>query len=149
MSSLPQILIVENAFRWSPHFKMAFPATVVWRRLSEPQQVPDELSRRPASVVFFEISDTSGDEPLVYVSDWKQRFPKACLGVLLNRRDRWRAPLLLEAGATLAAFSPRRLQAAAAAAMRHLAQAADLENPSLHQQIQRRLPWGDSSPGAS
>ena len=124
---------------------------VAWRRILRGSNVPlcqtrslahcgEELAASPASVVAIELTVENLPALLSALVDWKRRFPLARLIVLGARGNEACDPLVREAGAMHAVFSPQDLASAAVLVRRHLAAAPEPEM-TLRDAIWSRLPW--------
>ena len=140
-----RLIVNEHSSEWA----------VAWRRILRGSNVPlcqtrslahcgQELAASPASVLALELAADNLPALLAALVDWTRRFPLARSIVLGARGTEACDPLVREAGAVHAVFSPQHLASTAVLVKRHLAAAPEPEM-TLREAIWSRLPWAAGS----
>jgi DNA-binding NtrC family response regulator len=99
------------------------------------------LSDAPSSFSVLELNEGKIGELLDFITSWQSQFPLFRFAVVAHRNLDCYQWLMREAGAVDFISSPRKVDALAQAACRHLAQMPALPQ-SLTERIWANLPWG-------
>jgi hypothetical protein len=141
---IARIIVSEKTGDWTAVLRRAMSSTGY--RVHETRSVAEcwrELDQSPASLVALELTPDNCGSVVDRLFELSARFPLARAIILGPRGMEPYEWVLREAGAAHVIFSPRHACSAARLIERHLAQAPQ-HQPTFHDSIRARLPWGGS-----
>jgi len=139
-----RVIVSEKTGYWTAVLRQAMPSA--GDRIHETRSMAEcwrELGQSPASLVALELTPDNCESVVGSLVELSSRFHRARSVVLGPRGMESYEWILREAGAAHVLFSPRYAGIAARLIERHLAQAPQ-HQPTFHDSIRTRLPWGGS-----
>jgi ActR/RegA family two-component response regulator len=141
---IARIIVSEKTGYWTAVLRRAMSSTGY--RIHETRSTAEcwrELEQNPASLVALELTPDNCESVAGCLVELSSRFHQARAIVLGPRGMEPYEWMLREAGAAHVLFSPRYADGVARLIERHMAQAPQ-HQPTFHDSIRARLPWGGS-----
>jgi len=141
---IARIIVSEKTGNWTVVLRRTMPSA--GDRIHETRSMAEcwrELEHSPASLVALEVTPDNCEAVVKYLVKLSSDFHQVRSIVLGSRGMEPYEWVLREAGAAHVFFSPRHAGGAARLIERHLAHAPQ-HQPTFHDSIRTRMPWGGS-----
>ena len=105
-----KLIVFETRGIWAAALRRVLPHDVL--QLRETRSLAEceaELAASPTSFVVAELGGGNGPQLMERLSNWRRQMPQCAIAVVAGRDLSGWCPAMLEAGALLTVFSPRKL----------------------------------------